>query len=569
MKRLKLYYCFLLLLVVSSCAKDEDFPVAKPYPLVKTVSVLTDSVSVSVKGEIMLSGSANITEYGFIYTPTSDKYKKSYKKIVTAPAKTGTYRIKFTDNILKNIHYNIQAYAITDGYTVYGNMLGFTGGSTSTPVITDFEPKQGFDGTLITITGENFSEEKDLVKVKIGDTNATVVEVTTNKITIKSPTVAYLGSFPITITVHDKQVNTKDNFTIIGPKLTHLSSNTAKPGEEITIFGEHLSQPFTKGYIDVMIGGKRATITTRNEKEIKVIVPEFPASSYDNALTVAVTAWNKPTVLSYVLTIPSGFKIASVAPSNLGTLYARMPSFVANNKAYLFTLDHFISYDIASNSWVKESTFPGLKRSGAVIAQVGSKAYMLGGGESTFRYYNDVWEYDIQTNTWKQKPNLPFGVFGATSFVLNNKIYFFGGLNNSNTRTLWQYNPETGETTGLQQFPASVGNGSGSTFIHNNKVYAIVSSILWGYNAGQDTWLNLGNAPSNGIAYTMNNQGYVISPYNSIGLSRYNAESNKWDIIAYYPGCITTSAFTGFTHNNRIYLASFSCSLNVYYYEVP
>lgn len=571
MKRLSFYLYFLILILLGSCAKEKDFPTARQYPLVKTISVSADSVSVTAKGEILLLGEKEISEYGFIYTPTAKNFTKGFKKVITAPLKTGPYSIKFSDYILKDVDYELQAYAITDDYTIYGNKIAFKGGGTSTPVVSNFEPKQGFDGTLITITGENFSEEKGLVKVKVGDSDAPVVKVTPTSIVVKSPAVDYIGSFPISVSVYDKQVTTTQKYTILGPHITHISKSTAKPGDEITLYGEYLTQQPMPGWnIGVTINGTKALIKSRTDKEIVISVPVIPEFLYNRPLAISVSGWNKRILLGSVLTIEppndaQGFRSASVAPTNLGTLYARMPSFVNISEACLFTLNHFVKYYMENDYWSRSSSFTGEGRSNSIVALVGNNAYVIG-GRSSSKSFNEVWEYHYPTDTWSRKSNLPFTVYGATSFVLNDMIYFFGGNNSSNSNTLWKYDPQTGNVVALNNFPAVTAE-TGSTFTIDNKVYVVTSGSLYQYNTQQDMWSRVGNAPVNSFAFTVENQGYVVSA-NTKMLSRYDVAENSWVDISSYPSCITNAAFTGFGYKDRLYLASFSCSMNLYYHKL-
>ncbi|MBB6612848.1 IPT/TIG domain-containing protein [Pontibacter sp. Tf4] len=571
MKRLRLYLYFLCLVLAVSCAEEKDFPKAKQYPLLKTTSVVADSVSVIAKGEIVLQGKKEITEYGFIYETLTTKPKVSFKKVLDLPAKSGPFMAEIKENILKGVDYEIYAYAIVDKYKVDGDKFTFKGGSTLVPVITDFEPKQGFDGTLITITGENFIPVKDFIKAKIGNANATVIDVSSNKIIIKAPDVSYVGSFPITLTIYNNQVTTSQKYTILGPTISGVSESTVRPGEELTLYGEHLDQPTIPGQeVVVLLDRYKATVKSRTDKEIVITVPSVPEYLYFNPLSITVTGWNKPIALTNVVTVEppnntSGFRLASFAPSNLGLLYARMPNFVSEDRAHLFTLDHFVNYNIELNLWSRSSSFTGEGRSNGIVALVGREAYVIG-GRTTSKSFNEVWAYHYPTDTWSKKSSLPFTVYGATSFVLDNMIYFFGGNNSTNNNTLWRYDPQTGNVVALNNFPA-VTTETGSTFTIDNKVYVVTSGSIYQYNPQQDTWTRTGNVPLNSFAFTVENQGYIVSANTKI-LSRYDVAASNWVDISTYPSCVANSAFTGFGYKNRLYLASFACSANLYYQEL-
>jgi len=69
------------------------------------------------------------------------------------------------------------------------------------------------------------------------------------------------------------------------------------------------------------------------------------------------------------------------------------------------------SYDVSTNSWTKlpePPILPTPRRSKWVYDPINDIAVMFGGkgpfdgGASTFRYYDDTWVYDFQTNTWTE-----------------------------------------------------------------------------------------------------------------------------------------------------------------------
>lgn len=292
---------------------------------------------------------------------------------------------------------------------------------------------------------------------------------------------------------------------------------------------------------------------------------------YDKEVTISIADWNKPVSLPHAFIIESGFGTASIVPDGLGATRPDLPVFTANSKAYFFSSNHFISFEIASNTWRNEGTFPGHARTNAILHEVNGKAYLIGGNYQYYTLFVDVWEYDYNTNSWQKKKSLPFGVTDASSFTLDGKIYFFGGRNTSSRSTLWQYNPQTEELVALNSFQ-NASNCSGFTV--NGKVYMVIGTTTWLYNQQQDTWSQLASLPDEGAwqrqhrAFTYKGKVYAIDPRNDRGLYQYDVEENTWQKMAVYPGCVNSESYSGFAYGDKLYISSFgSCSSTLYVYQ--
>ncbi|GGG19294.1 IPT/TIG domain-containing protein [Pontibacter amylolyticus] len=567
MRLLRLLPFILLLVLLHGCAKEKDFPEVQNYPIIRTLEVLPDSTGSTIRGEIVSLGNEPVTEYGFEYSAISNS-KGVSRKIVGTTATTGEYEARLTDDLVKGYTYKIQAYAKHGQNITYGTALPFKSQSTAIPVIHSFSPKAAEDNRPVTIYGKNFGEESYLVKVTIGNAQATVMSVHRDSVIIRTPTVSYSGSFPLSMTVRGERITAPEAFEIIGPQITHLSASSGMPGDELIIYGNNLGYSYPGTY--VAIGGKKANILSQTNTEIKVRVPKGTSSLYDQALTVAVYRGNKTATFPYSYTLESGFKVASSLPSATGVTQTRLPSFVADGKAFFFSFDRVISHTIASNLWKNEGMFPGIYRHNSIFERVGDKAYLIGGKNGN-TYYGDVWEYDYRQNNWTRLKNLPLAVQNATSFVLNGKIYFFGGQNNSSNIKVWQYDPATETVVALSNFPASTSGGH--TFESNGIVYAMDGIELWAYDAQQDSWSQKASLPgisffTNTQAFTYQNEGYAIGQRDDYALYRYDAIKNEWTKVAWYPGCTSGVNFYGFASEDKLYIGTLgTCSSTLYSYE--
>ncbi len=231
--------------------------------------------------------------------------------------------------------------------------------------------------------------------------------------------------------------------------------------------------------------------------------------------------------------------------------------------------------------WAPMASLTGASRQGAAGFTIGNKAYIIGGQASNFQTtFDDVWEYDVVSNTWAQKLNFP-GSFrvGGVAFTINGKGYFgFGedGLGNYYD-DIWEYNPVLDTWTQKASLPSSARtNAVGFTI--GNKAYVglgIVCTItqigqvcgkmndFWEYNPISDTWTQKANFPGNPREYSigvgLNGKGYVglgvdsTSTPDFTDFYEYNPITNTWATKANITG-IGASDAEAFVLNNEIYV---------------
>ncbi|GAH57004.1 unnamed protein product, partial [marine sediment metagenome] len=109
-------------------------------------------------------------------------------------------------------------------------------------------------------------------------------------------------------------------------------------------------------------------------------------------------------------------------------------------------------YDFNDNSWTEKTFFvqpPGREYFGMCYNQQDEKVYLFGGAGST-EYYNDLWTYDVNADSWSPVTtagSFPIARFGhgMTYDSKNNCILVFGGKDGgwNLLDDLWIYYPET------------------------------------------------------------------------------------------------------------------------------
>ena len=62
--------------------------------------------------------------------------------------------------------------------------------------------------------------------------------------------------------------------------------------------------------------------------------------------------------------------------------------------------------EVLMGKWHRVSDFDGLARSEATSFTIGNKGYLTGGYDAR-KHLNDLWEYDMEQDSWTQKATFP------------------------------------------------------------------------------------------------------------------------------------------------------------------
>jgi hypothetical protein len=142
------------------------------------------------------------------------------------------------------------------------------------PQITSISPASGLAGTVATISGKEFSDDKTKVSVLFGEAEAIVTAATATSVTVVVPE-NDPGQVMVTVTVGDKK-SAGLAFTYEEPvypaKLTSLNPAKAQAGAEITLVGEHFGTD--KAAYTVLFDEAVAEVKSVSENAIVVVAPD-------------------------------------------------------------------------------------------------------------------------------------------------------------------------------------------------------------------------------------------------------------------------------------------------------
>ncbi|MCY8879582.1 Kelch repeat-containing protein [Bacillus spizizenii] len=124
---------------------------------------------------------------------------------------------------------------------------------------------------------------------------------------------------------------------------------------------------------------------------------------------------------------------------------------------FLFVITLFQSLQTVSAEtveWKERADLPE-PRVGASSGVVDGKIYVIGGGtEKPGNYGNQTFVYDPKTNEWTRKADMPTARGGAASVTVDGKIYVLGGMSNDGAvNTIEAYDPKKDAWEKLDELP--------------------------------------------------------------------------------------------------------------------
>jgi len=224
-------------------------------------------------------------------------------------------------------------------------------------------------------------------------------------------------------------------------------------------------------------------------------------------------------------------------------------SFVMNGEGFVVSgLDmidfnrKMYSYDVDQDDWDNEESIggvngSGLNRGGAIAFSVNNKAYVGLGQGNTAPYYNDLWEYDPETNVWSQKASfIGSPRRQAVAFSIDTLAYVGTGQSaNGFEKDFYSYNSQTNTWVQLNDFGGTARKGAvgfkmGAQAYVGTGDDGVYTNDFWQYQSSTDTWVEKAQFP--GTART-GSCGWGIFPTAFIACGYDNTLNYKKDVWEY------------------------------------
>jgi N-acetylneuraminic acid mutarotase len=234
----------------------------------------------------------------------------------------------------------------------------------------------------------------------------------------------------------------------------------------------------------------------------------------------------------------------------------------ANGQVFSATKD-FFKYDPVTNTWEQLPDYPGPDR-GYGIGDVWNGKLYFGFGTDGFSLLNDLWEWDPSTNTFTQLPSCPCLARVHPAFVATNgKVYVGAGGAAGNLNDWWVYDIASQNWTQRTNIPETR---------HHPYQFAINGDVYVGnghrtswyrFNDASNTWTQVASLGTRvaGAQFSFNGKGYALSgtdnDHNRFSTGEfweYDPVADTWTALPPHPG---NSRFgpTQFVIDDYIYIA--------------
>lgn len=215
-------------------------------------------------------------------------------------------------------------------------------------------------------------------------------------------------------------------------------------------------------------------------------------------------------------------------------------------------------YDPSDDRWSTLSIFPGDPRGFGMGGSYGDKGY-VGFGLAQSGYLNDLWEYDPDNDSWRELTTCPCLGRRHPAFAVteNGKIYVGMGDGNDSTGTFasgfndwWEYDIASDVWSRKADLPANgrhhpyffaIGTDVYAGFGHNA---ATIYRDFYKYNSTNDQWTRLNDFPGEsrvaGAQFAYNGYGYIVdgegSDHQNLDSGefyKYHPDNDEWTRLAF------------------------------------
>jgi hypothetical protein len=248
MKYINLIFVILILLL-TTCGDDDNE--TRPYPRVRTgdVSDIT-SEGALFRGEITVS-SVEIIDYGFVWSTNSNPTLSNAEKI-SLGKKNGPG--KFTQVVERSLEqsasYYVKAYARSDNYIVYGEVVKFVSLGSKGPKVLSVSPAKASWNDTVTVVGENFSEFLKNNTVNFDSVTAKIIRNTLDSLICIVPPLLAKDVSNVSVSVVGNIGILENAFRLKPPIIDAINPESGLVNSSVIISGHFFSTIHTKVFFD-------------------------------------------------------------------------------------------------------------------------------------------------------------------------------------------------------------------------------------------------------------------------------------------------------------------------------
>jgi len=540
---------FLCILLLAGCEDAERGPKDYPFVQMDNVDVLSDGVTFQAR--ITSPGTQNIVSYGFVWNETDNtEFETWSEKELTGILSGGTFQAEVHTDIVKDQVYHVRPFVKTVETTVFGPVTMFTGRGSRPARVTDYSPKEGFDGTVVKMYGSNFSQKQGNLSVFVDIAPAEIIISSEDSLVFKIPETPLAGRVRLKVVSGDREIIIENAFEIFGPEIFESSVTEGYAGDIITIRGKNLTHygPPTL-HFDAFV----AETIESEEDQVTAVIPFVNNFYHDKAVSVSFFSGQKFGGLNTPFTVKKSWDTKTPTPFDWTWTY---DAFSYNGKGYILEINAKLlyEYDPVADSWDPVSDFPGERSENNIFLPHDDKFIVIGG--NTDGASCPVWEYDFTTKIWTRQDDAPFIFTLATHVTLNGLEYII-----TDSGLVCTYNYSTRGFTKKYHFLHPV-NLFLFAYIANGKIHLVTYGSTWSYDEGTDSWTKVSDNQFEKDYYYVPAIGFYYSgsPYvleDGVELYKYLADYDRWVLCGYYPGCRGDNSYkTVFVIGDYAYVAA-------------
>ena len=294
-------FAVLIVITIQCCTRE----VEREFLRIKTLPCEIFDNGALLKGEISNFKSLVVEEYGFMIC---DGHMSEYSEFTSIclgnEPVSNNYEYLLTSGLEEGKAYTYFAYAKSNDFLSIGSGYSFVSGGCDPPILTSFEPKNGFVGDSIFLYCTNLYGSGAEYSVSFNDIVASnVTRINDTTLVLKVPLAVTDIENTITASAFGEQSSYKEIYSLLTPDIISFTPTVVYPGDTVTITGNNF--PENKSVVKVLFNKKKGVVLNSAAELITVLAPP-PVDSINNIKVETISGQFDIADESIKILFPSG-----------------------------------------------------------------------------------------------------------------------------------------------------------------------------------------------------------------------------------------------------------------------
>ncbi|SIT03250.1 Kelch repeat-containing protein [Belliella pelovolcani] len=586
---MKKFFNILLLIVFLSSCEEEKLPeLVNPRFSVAYIQEI-DENGVTFAANIYDIGKKEILEYGFFYSPKSFDPVNSGEKISSTGQPEGFFELTANYSMVAGREYHVVAFIRTESGLIVSNPQSFISQGSTGFIFEKIElPDHVYYFDTIKIFGKNLTQKIDQIRLRINNSESTIVSLNQEFFEAIVPNTAYEfgGNATFNLTVSEKQLTLILPFSLTEPEFELHADFEQKLSEPLVIKGKYLRN-ITSPFTDFIQGTNEefninatttdSTITFEPRAIFNSNTPSFKIKIRGKEYVINNSVKLAPKIFepNQIIQVWPRNKV-KIKGSNFNTYGSQFNKLSLDNEAVKFHIyevtenemvidfysdnffiDQDLKFTVFSHGELSKNTVQvGISDPRSIymdlnmdlarkFRSIGNKVYYIDNGQ--------INEIDLNTKSQSIKADIPYEYFPLENpeiFLEHmGSLYFSDSYNSEegNINNFYKYDPVTNVVTSLpliqsdpflQKWVFAYGDYiylGGGEYIQGPSDFTI-NYHTYKFNIHSLSWQRIppSNYPANFGLYTFthNNEIYGMQgsnpQSNNTSLYKFNLSTNQW-----------------------------------------